>query len=255
MAAAIKLYPAFLFLYFVLRGRWRVVAAGGVAFVLVTALTALVLGPQAYYDYFLQVLPRTSLWRSDWHNLSLSGAWFKLFDPRKQLPSIEIQPLVWSAALAWTGMACRAIALTAILYRLLPRLRSPKDADLGFALCILAMLLVSPITWDHYLLLLALPIAVLWQRLPPGGYGRETLMACLFILWWEPWLVVEHVLILLDAGHSKTSGEWISTPLATLTALSMPCYALLGLFGLGVLAARKTNRAGSALETVGEGIM
>ncbi len=77
-ATAVKLFPAFLFLYFVLRGRWRVVAAGIVTFVLVTALTALVLGPQAYRDYFGEALPTASLWRGCWHNLSLSGLWFKL---------------------------------------------------------------------------------------------------------------------------------------------------------------------------------
>lgn len=248
LAAAIKLYPAFLFLYFVLRGRWRAVRAGIVAFVLITALTALVLGPQAYADYFWHVLPRTSLWRSDWHNLSLSGVWFKLFDPRKQLPPVEIQPLLWSPVLAWLGAGCGAVALMAVLYRVVSRLRSPEDADLAFAVCVLAMLLVSPITWDHYLLLLVLPIFILWQRLPRGGYGREILMICLFILCWEPWMVAEHGLILLDAGHNRSSGEWIAKPLETLTALSIPCYAILGLFVLGVLAARTTERAeGSAL--------
>jgi hypothetical protein len=237
-AAAIKLFPAFLFLYFVLRRRWRAVAAGSVAFVLVTALTAVILGPQAYHDYFLQVLPRTSLWRSDWHNLSLSGLWFKLFDPSKQLPPIEIHPLMWSPLLAWIGMGASAAALLAVITRIVPSLRSPQDADLGFALCILAMLLISPITWDHYLLLLALPLAVLWQRCPPGGLGRETLIAYLFVLCWDPLLVAEHGLILLDAGRSRTSGEWIATPSETLTALSLMCYALMGLFVLGIVLSR-----------------
>ena len=255
LATAIKLYPGFLFLYFVLRGRWRSVTAGSLAFVLITAMTALVLGPQAYADYFLRVLPGTSLWRGDWHNLSLSGLWFKLFDPRKQLPPIEVQPLLWSPVLAWLGAGCGAAALGTVLYRVVPRLRSPEDADLAFALCIIAMLLVSPITWDHYLLLLLLPIFILWHRLPRGGYGREILMACLFVLCWEPLMVAEHGLILLDAGHNRSSGEWIAAPLETLTALSIPCFAILGLFVLGILTAGKTERVeGSTFEMAQAGM-
>jgi hypothetical protein len=232
LATAIKLYPGFLFLYFVLRGRWRSVTAGSLAFVSITALTALVLGPQAYADYFLRVLPGTSLWRGDWHNLSLSGLWFKLFDPRKQLPPVEIHPLLWSSLLAWMGMATSAAALVFALYRIVPRVSSLKDADLAFALCIVAMLLVSPITWDHYLLLLILPLCILWRRLPPGSYGREVFIVSIFILCWEPMMVAEHGLILLDAARSR-SGEWIATPWEILTALSIICYAMITIFVLG----------------------
>jgi hypothetical protein len=81
-------------------------------------------------------------------------------------------------------------------------------------------------------------LAVLWQRCPPEGLGRETRMACLFVLWWDPLLVAEHGLILLDAGRSRTSGEWIATPSETLTALSVMCYALMGLFVLGIVLSR-----------------
>jgi hypothetical protein len=238
-AAAIKLYPAFLFLYFAMRGRWRALAAGAVAFFVLTALTALILGPQAYTDYFLHVLPRTALWRSNWVNLSLSGVWFKLFDPSKQFPPIELHPLIWNPAVAWMGMVCSAMVLTTLLYRVVPRLRSPQDADLGFSLCILAMFLVSPITWDHYLLLLALPIAVLWQRFPREGMGREVLVFCVFILCWEPWMVMEHVLILLDSDHVRSTGAWLAEPVETLTALSVPCYALIGLFAMAYWLSRE----------------
>jgi len=204
-----------------------------------TALTALILGSQAYRDYFLDVLPRTSVWRTCWHNLSLAGVGFKLFDARKQLPPIEVHPLLGSPALAWMGLVFCMITLTMILYRVLPRLDSPQGADLGFSLCILAMLLVGPITWDHYLLLLALPIAVLWQSYPQGGMGREFLVFFLFILWWLPQMVIEHGLILLDSGHSRSTGEWIAGPLETLTALSLPCYALIGLFALALWTGRR----------------
>jgi len=48
---------------------------------------------------------------------------------------------------------------------------------------------------------------------------------------------MEHGLILLDAAHPANDHyRWIATPLETLTALSIPSYALVGLFVLTLLA-------------------
>src|SRR5579875_85943 len=237
LATAIKLFPGFLFVYLLLRREWTAVRTGLLALLGITALTALILGPDAYRSYFLEVLPHTSQWRSEWPNLSLSGIWFKLFDSSKHLPPIEIQPLVHAPALALLGTICTRLAVTAILALAARRLRSAGDWDSLFALTIIGMLMVSPITWDHYLLLLILPVAVLWQRLPRGGVGREVVVLLLAVLWIEPRMVMEHGLILLDAAHPANDHyRWIATPLETLTALSIPSYALVGLFVLTLLA-------------------
>jgi hypothetical protein len=237
LATAIKLFPGFLFVYFVLRREWSAVRAGLFALAAITALTALILGPDCYRTYFLEVMPQTSQWRSEWPNLSLSSLWFKLFESSRRLPPIEIQPLTHAPALALGGVAATMIVMTAILAGVTPRLRSRQDWDLLFALTVIGMLLVSPITWDHYLLLLALPAAVVWQRWPRGGMGREVMVLLLAMLWIEARLVMEHGLILLDAAHPANAyGNWIATPLETLTALSLPCYALVGLFVLTLLA-------------------
>ena len=237
LATAIKLFPGFLFVYFVLRREWSAVRTGLLALAAITVLTALLLGPTSYRTYFLEVMPQTSQWRSEWPNLSLSSLWFKLFESSRRLPPIEIQPLAHAPALALVGVAATMIAVTAILAAVTPRLRSRRDWDLLFALTMIGMLLVSPITWDHYLLMLALPVAVVWQRWPRGGMGREAMVLLLAMLCIEARLVMEHGLILLDAAHPPNAyGNWIATPLETLTALSLPCYALVGLFVLTLLA-------------------
>jgi hypothetical protein len=247
LATAIKFTPGFLFVYFVLRREWSAVRAGLLALAAISVLTALILGPEAYRSYFLDVLPRTSQSRSDWHNLSLSGVWCKLFESSKQLPPVEVQPLAQAPALALLGMTCTLLGVLAILVAAAPRFRATGDWDLAFALTTIGMLLVSPITWDHYLLLLALPVAVLWQRLPRGGMGREVLLLLLAVLWVQPGMVMEHVLILLDASHPpNASGYWIATPLETLTALSVPCYVLVALFVLTIRAAARDRRTAPA---------
>src|SRR5579883_449874 len=47
-AATIKLFPGFLFLYFIFRGQWRSLLAGVITIALLTGLTATVLGLEAY---------------------------------------------------------------------------------------------------------------------------------------------------------------------------------------------------------------
>src|SRR5207253_2522977 len=65
-ATAIKLFPAFLFLYFLLRRQRRVVAAGVLSFAVLTGLTAALLGPATYRCYVEEVLPQVAQFRDWW---------------------------------------------------------------------------------------------------------------------------------------------------------------------------------------------
>ena len=43
------------------------------------------------------------------------------------------------------------------------KVTNPEYQDLSYSLTVVAMLLLTPICWDHYLLLLALPLAKIWR--------------------------------------------------------------------------------------------
>src|SRR5207253_829995 len=88
-AAAIKLFPAFLFLYFAARRQWKTLAAGLVNLLVLTALTAAVVGWDTYPHYFRDVLPRVERSQSGWGNASVVGLWRKLFDPATDLERVE----------------------------------------------------------------------------------------------------------------------------------------------------------------------
>lgn len=228
-AACFKIFPAFLVVYFLFLGKWRALLSGGLAFLALSLTAGIVLGFDCYHDYFFEILPRTAEWRTSWHNFSLPAVSFKLFEAGKYFPPITVRPLLENSAVAWASALVSLAVLTAIVGRAVVRFGSHGDTDRAYSLTIIAMLLASPITWDHYFLILALPLAVIWPRLTRGR--REILILLLAVLWVSPRKVAEHALILLH-GSPESAGPW-----ETVTALSIQCYAELGILALAAWAA------------------
>src|SRR5262249_25439 len=109
-----------------------------------------------------------------------------------------------------------------------PRFRGDEDGC--FAVPVLTILIVSPFTWDHQFLLLLLPVALVWQRLPPAEGWLWAFAGALLVLWLKPKVVMEHFLLLFDAEFRD--GAWLATPLDSLAALSVPLWATVVLAGL-----------------------
>jgi hypothetical protein len=224
-------------LFFLLRRRWRVVTAGVASVVSLTLLTALLLGFESYRDYVVVAMPRLNGWRSALGNLSLFGIWSKLFDPsaRVGLEMGKSTPLFRSPMLARVGtLACDA-ALIALLSRVVLRARSRAEEDHAFALCLPVALLVSPTLWDHYFVLLLLPVVLLWTTLPRSGVLRWDLRIIVLVLWLNP--VIWWHLFVFD--HSPHHGPTVYPPWTTLTGFAIPTYAVLGLFLLGVITSQR----------------
>ena len=270
-AAAIKLFPAFLFLYFLVRGKWKSLAAGVASALAFTAITAGVLGTAAYQGYIQEALPRVSLFRDWWANCSLTGFWCKLFNA----PSHHVVELWSSPWLARGGIVISCLLVTAVRVQLIRKAHSKADTDLAFGLTIVVMLLVSPITWDHYFLLLLPTIAILWTRIgspPLAGWilsgicilSLAALAAHHYVvlglsiipiaiwLWQSPRTSSARMLALLcialcispkviwDAtipGNDEMHGG-IAQPIHALTLLSYQCYTLLALFVFGLTRSR-----------------
>jgi hypothetical protein len=229
-ATAVKLFPGFLLLYFLLRRDWRAVAAAAVSFALLTGLTAGVLGLAAYRDYITDVLPNVAAYQSDWLNASFAGFWSRLFNPTSH-QNIVI-PLWTSPTLAAAGTLVCRVALVAVLVWGLWRMETSADRDLGFGLFLVAMLLVSPVAWDHYFLLLVLPVIVIWQRLRNAGLTRWLFAIIPAILslnmgWYYQQLIPPG----LNGGAAG--------PTQPLTVVALPFYALLALFVVGLIVSRQ----------------
>ena len=184
-AAAIMLFPGFLLLYYALRGRWRVVAAGFIAIAGLTGLTAIVLGADCYRNYFSNVLPGIQWFRVGWNNDSLWGFWSRLFDPAPEHVRDRslTEPLFHSPALAKSLSLISCASVAAVLAWAVRRDAKGQKTDLTFALAVTTMLLVSPICWEHYLLLLLVPLAVVWLELPPSRFARTLFLVIVAAFW------------------------------------------------------------------------
>jgi hypothetical protein len=234
LATAIKLIPAFLLLYYAVRGRWRVVWSGVACLAFVTALTVLVLGPEAFTTYYGEVMPHVAATYADgWINASLPGFFEKLF----AAPSGHIVPLVRSPALRTGAIVIGDCFVGLVLFVVARRARSRAEEDLAFGMAVVAMLLVAPITWDHYFLLLLVPVALVATRLRRLGGWIWLFFLCLVPLWLPPhWLYKPFRL-------SSESFVQPARPWQVLTALSLQCYALVGLFAVLTAAAWRERRS------------
>jgi hypothetical protein len=209
-------------LYYTLRKRWTVVISAVIGFVVVTLLSILILGADTYRSYIEEVMPTVSGFRHVWVNASLSGFWAKWFDtgainPMAPPGPSHIPPLVSRPGLAAMGLFVSAIAVLFAWGRAVFRL----PASLTFGLTLTTMLLLSPVTWDHYFLLLLLPVIQLWRAFPEPRWERIALIMTLVPISLSPLVFVEAF------GGTET--------FVSLIGVSIQFFALTALFLLGLV--------------------
>jgi hypothetical protein len=220
-ATAIKLFPGFLFLYFVLRRQRSALIAGSLTLILLTGLTAYVLGPGVYPVYVHDVLPRLTQCRTAWSNASLVGFWTRLFNPATYEERVE--PLWRCARAALAGNLVSWVAVVSAVSWTVRRASSRVQLDHAFAVAVTGMLLLSPTAWPHSFLLLLVPIAILAVDPPRSDGARLGLVAAVAALWlWNNSLCD----ILIPGGVSRG----VAAPIHSLTILSYQCYSLMVIF-------------------------
>ena len=222
-AAALKLFPGFLFLYFLLQRRWSALIAGAMTFVAWHAATFALFGADTYVDWIRESLPEVLRYRDTWLNYSATGFWYKLFEAG----SGQSAPLWHSPTAARIGSLVSFIAVVVLSGYAVIRSRGDRKASRSaFSLCITAMVVAAPIAWDHYFLLLMLPIAHLAGTLPQPSVRRTLFNAGLFVLWLNP-------IVFYGIALNKSS-QLLSTA-SLITIVSWPFYGLVVVFSLGVI--------------------
>ena len=144
IGAAIKIQPGLVLVWAVLTRRWAAAAWGAVVLVVLAALATLVAGVQSWSD-FLLLVTRVADQVTTPHNFTPGAVAYQLGMPRDA-----------AAVLQWAVMALVVALVVAAALRLRP---VPS-----YLVAVVASQLLSPILWDHYALLLLLPVAWLLDR-------------------------------------------------------------------------------------------
>ena len=153
LGAAIKIQPGLLLAWALLGGRWRAVAAGVVTLVVVAAIATIPVGIGAWFDYATLIRQVTDPVGTE-HNITPG------FVARGMGLSTDAAGLVQLAV-----MGAALLAMVVSVRRTVP--------VASYLVALTASQLISPVLWDHYAVLLLLPVAWLlasgrrWAALIP----------------------------------------------------------------------------------------
>lgn len=158
---SIKGYGVMFLVLALMRKEWRLLASAGLVFVLIVAVTGLVVGYDTWITYgsqlatFLMAMPASATFQQ---TIGSCLSWLMVHDqwnshPLFDLPSI-VRPL----------MALFLVAGIALLYRLSrPAMGAPLDIQ--FSAAIILGVLTAPLLFDYHYVFLLIPTLVCYNRL------------------------------------------------------------------------------------------
>jgi hypothetical protein len=204
LAAIIKL-PLLLFaVYFFGKRRWAAVFGYGLTLLAVTGLSIWYAGWASHVAWYREViLPLSDKGIAAFNVQSVQGLLLRLQDG-VGLYDWKPVPVPWDVGVA--GQACAAlfVGLSALLFLRNPgvQVRETTNLELSMVLCL--SLIISPISWTHYYLLLLLPLSLyVGNRLPVATHGGWAVGMTLCLLLISPPVTF--------SGPDQAAGDQIPT--------------------------------------------
>jgi Glycosyltransferase family 87 len=163
-AIALKLFPALLLVYFLLRARLGL-AAALVTTLALNLLAAACFGFHAFVEY-----ARTARLDAAAHAGAFDNC--SLYQALNQVSSILSLPLLGSYGFYVGVCACLVGAVCFEMPRNKPEDAAGRDSDVAFSLFVVGTCLLSPLCWSHYFVVLLVPLAVLFPSNREAGTSR-----------------------------------------------------------------------------------
>ena len=236
LAFSLKLFPGLLFVYFFFAHRRAFWWMAGWA--VVFGLSALAVFGWEEHVRFIESLPLGRRWYANFANYSVFGFWHRLFQGswpdavgENSAYNPVIRPLVAAPAVAKVASYVSGLGVTATLVVVARRPAAGRQArDALFAATVVAMLLMSPVSWQSTVTVALLPLLILWRLAfdrPPVNWALTGIAAVLWLhtVFWE------------RRFHPPGTGGF--APWESATYVSFKTYALLGLFGIALWLARR----------------
>jgi Glycosyltransferase family 87 len=141
IGAAIKIQPGLVLLWAALTGRWKAVVVGTIALVILAMLATIIAGFASWSD-FGQLLRTVSDPITTEHNFTPGSIAFQLGLAREPSSAIQV------------------VSTVCVLVAVVVAVRRASD-EASYLVVVIASQLISPILWDHYAVVLLLPVAYL----------------------------------------------------------------------------------------------
>lgn len=162
LAALIKLYPGLFLLYLLLMRKFKAAAAMCITGMIGVIITFLVVGDANFIEYFTSTLPNDStIFAGIPLNLSLYGVTIRAFSSTEWM--ISMFNIDFNRVFLMFGVTTLVIGLY-VLHTVGQRKKNANDDDRLFAITILSMLLISPITWPHVFPMLLIPFSLVFRE-------------------------------------------------------------------------------------------
>lgn len=229
-ATAIKFFPGLLLPIVALRGSRRAAASGIATFLFWNLLAATLFGWSAFETYRDVVMPALARFHGYALNVSLTGCWTRCWQTQTADTGITLRAVCERPSMIKPSVIVSTIAVGAIACWINAR-ASGKGRDHAFGAGVTAALLISPITWDHSLLIALLPLALIAMERAREGTSQ-----------WPCWIAMVGLMtpttfahdlwrrILTAMENGPASGQWEVTPIEQLCLIDLPTWTLLGLF-------------------------
>lgn len=178
VACGIKALPVLLLPYLALKRRWRALFTALAAGALLLGLSILVVGWKIHWEFVTQIAPQVGL-------ATHSGLGFDaVYHPENQSLNGFLSRLLCPEGGCGIVIALAGLALIVPVAWRAGRRRAIDGAELAWIAVLL--LLVSPITWIHHLVLVHLPAIVLVVLVADGRWRPRA--------WWVPVMAVAAIL-------------------------------------------------------------
>lgn len=164
IACLLKLFPGIFLIYLFLRKKWMALGVMIVTILVGFLLTLLVVDLKDIVYYFINFVTRqSSIWSGFPLNLSLNSIIQTLFIGNSQF-SPQLTPLIYSKPVTIILTLILDLTIVILLLRQLIILPTTTHGDnIAFNYCIICMLLLSPIAWQHYYTILLLPLGYVFK--------------------------------------------------------------------------------------------
>jgi alpha-1,2-mannosyltransferase len=168
LCIAIKFFAWPLIPFLAWKRKWRTVMWSLGLFVLLNAFSAFVIGPRVWMGYYTHAAPSViEIYRTDAANFSPWAIGYKLFE-RTGTSQIAFSSLVHATPIYNDPSLARQVAflcaLTVFGLSLYAAIRA--RFELGLAILLACSVIINPLAWHLYLLVMLVPLAIVVDYLP-----------------------------------------------------------------------------------------